>query len=177
MHKQKMASNLANRLKQQQYEDSQLFKPEVTKKADQILEKTRPKVAKETSGERAARMSKYEMEAIEMRRKDKESEIYDSMSHTPQVDPISRTLGRKTDLQELVENNRGRVIKERIRNKIEKEIGDECTFKPEINQYKINTNQSIEELYNVGLQPSGWVGMSEALGIESNSLTGIYLSI
>lgn len=193
-----MALNSANRLAKQQQEGSLWFKPEISIKTDIILEKARPNIVKETNYERglpfiylfiliifistmniylffiniASRMSKQEMEAIEKRRKLKESEIYDSMTFVPAVDPISRTLGRKADLQELVENNRGKLIKERIRNKVEKEIGELCTFKPEINEYKVNTNQSIDELYNNSHQPNGWIGMSDALGIDANVLEG-----
>lgn len=46
---------------------------------------------------------------------------------------MSRALGREPDLKELVENQRGKRIKEICRKRIEDHESLECTFRPNIN--------------------------------------------
>jgi hypothetical protein len=61
--------------------------------------------------------------------------VYGSIPFAPSIDPVSKAMGRKPTLMELVENERGKRIKETVRKKEEDRRDKECSFKPKINRY------------------------------------------
>ena len=84
-------------------------------------------------------------EAVQMknRKKEIEAEIYD-FSFTPEIDPISKALGREPDLNELYSNIRGKRVKEQARKKAEEVLSEECTFRPKINDYPLK--EDVDEI-------------------------------
>jgi hypothetical protein len=129
------------------------FKPKITPKA------ASSKTAPETAEERSYRMSTAAAAEKEKNIADKQKEQLSEFSFQPEIDPISKELGRSPDLKELVENTRGAVAMhtrsrdlfvnlpryidtgkralDELRRKTEEKIGEAYTFKPAINRYVV----------------------------------------
>lgn len=114
-------------------------------------------------------MSQDESAGMERRRKEKEQELYGGMTFAPDIDPLSRAMGRTRGLQELVDNTIGqkvRAVSKMIADRIEE---SKCTFKPCINSYPIyNQNSSFASderndvsRYNADLTPTCWTAGAE----------------
>jgi hypothetical protein len=155
------------------------FRPEIGRSAS-ILASKRPEQLQETIEERVKRMSQEAAESIERRRKQKEKELYGGMTFVPEIDPVSRALGRSPGLQELVENKRGQRVRDIARKTAERIEELNCTFSPCINPYypthrnsfdmSGTVNQSVdksnssivsemkaeERRYEADLTPVGW---------------------
>eukprot|EP01036_Dinobryon_divergens_P033839 gene33839-43723_t len=153
--KAKFRENQRNQLELDKEES--WFKPEIDTKSISIIEKKRPELLSETATERAERMSRQEAQRLEERREKKAAEIYGNISFAPQIDALSKVLGKATgsseyyhhfsslcvnatyhydenllvDLEELSENNRGKHSREILRQKAELEESKECS--PKIN--------------------------------------------
>ena len=57
------------------------------------------------------------------------------MTFIPKIDSLSKHLGQTTSLDELVDNTKGKNIKNNLKKKVEAEYDKECTFQPIINDY------------------------------------------
>ena len=112
-------------------------------------------------------MSQEAANDMQMRRKAKEDELYSGLTFAPDIDSLSRAIGRSRGLQELVYNRGGervRATAKKAADKVEKAI---CTFKPSINPYptfvasrSVGDIEKMEEAeerrYNADLTPVGW---------------------
>jgi hypothetical protein len=111
------------------------FQPNIVSgKSASILAEARPDQLNESSEERAVRMAYRDAEATEERRHKREQELYGHLSFQPQIDPLSRALGRETGITELSENPRGKALLERACRERERLLGEECSFRPRINE-------------------------------------------
>lgn len=148
-----------------------------------IIASKRPELLCETVEDRAKRMSQEAAEGKERRRKAKEDELYGSMTFVPEIDPLSRAIGRSRGLQELVENKSGQRVKEVARIAADKIEDSKCTFKPSINAYPgaaaLNSSfgssrgadRAEESRYNADLTPVGWAECSLLAGQSSSCRT------
>lgn len=125
------------------------FRPEVTRKSHHILSEKRPNILKEDIGQKSNRMAYEEMDKIERHRKVLEKNIYQQLTFKPVLDPISKLFGRKSTVQELHENPRGKQRAEEIRQKLEEEMNEACTFSPEISKRsrQLAEPDEYEQLY------------------------------
>ena len=110
------------------------FRPETTTKSVAILTHARPQQLVESPAERIERMTNEEVDSRQRRQKQLEHDVYGGLSFRPAIDPISRALGRDTDLDELSENRRGKQKLETIRRQVETNLRQECSFRPQINE-------------------------------------------
>lgn len=146
-------SRVNRRYDERQRMDEEMFKtwfqPEVTKKTHKILADKRPEILHEDLESRSRRMAYEEMDKIENHRKELEKEIYQQVTFEPELDPISKLFGRKSSVQELYENPRGKQRAEQIRQRIEQDINDACTFTPKLNQKsrQLAEPDEYEQLY------------------------------
>jgi hypothetical protein len=159
------------------------FKPEISSlRSANIIASKRPELLSETVEDRAKRMSQEAADGRERRRKAKEVELYGSMTFVPEIDPLSRAMGRSRGLQELVENKSGQRMKEVARIAADKIEDSKCTFKPSINAYlgsALNSSFSSsrgaeraeESRYNADLTPVGWAECSLVAGQSSSCRT------
>jgi hypothetical protein len=159
------------------------FKPEISSlRSANIIASKRPELLSETVEDRAKRMSREAADGRERRRKAKEDELYGSMTFVPEIDPLSRAMGRSRGLQELVENKSGQRMKEVARIAVDKIEDSKCTFKPSINAYPgsaLNSSfrssrgaeRAEESRYNADLTPLGWAECSLVVGLSSSCRT------
>mmetsp|Transcript_21076 Transcript_21076/g.30447 ORF Transcript_21076/g.30447 Transcript_21076/m.30447 type:complete len:632 (+) Transcript_21076:2-1897(+) len=108
------------------------FRPELAAKTEDILSSRRPKMLEESEEERVRRLHQEDAENIDLNRRRKEEEIYGAISFVPDIDPVSRALGRSAGIEELVENRRGRRVKDSVRRRVEQQESAECSFRPHI---------------------------------------------
>ena len=114
-------------------------------------------------------MSQLTAEEMQRRRKAREEEVYGRMTFVPDIDPLSRAIGRTRGLQELVENKGGCRARQAAKLAAEKLASSQCTFKPAIIGYPSSSNRSFErcvekecegeteeQRYNADLTPVGW---------------------
>lgn len=102
-----------------------------------MIKEKRRDLLNETAEERVQRLCVADEQQRLRHRKELEDEVYGGLSFTPQLDPLSRQLGKTADLQELVENVRGKTVREQAKMRVEQKESDECTFKPTINTYPV----------------------------------------
>lgn len=132
---------------------SRWFKPQLADATSSIIEEKRPEIVNESVDERVERMYRIEKEEIERKRLEMEKKIRDQHSFTPSIDPVSRILGRASNLEELVENKRGKRAKDQARMKVEEKENRENSFQPKINNYVSNSPEN----YNAeNFSPDGW---------------------
>lgn len=86
----------------------------------------------ESQEERVHRLYRDDMENMDANRQKKEDEIYGSISFVPDIDPVSRMLGRPANIDELVENRKGKRVKEKVKQQMEQKRSSECSFRPQI---------------------------------------------
>lgn len=96
---------------------------------------------------------------MEMRRRKKEKELYGAMTFVPDMDPLSRAIGRTRGLQELTENRTGERVRAIARMTVERIQESECTFRPQINPYPSSSHDSrgaANRRCNADPVPSCW---------------------
>lgn len=116
------------------HEQSRWFKPRTTEKSTAILSRTRPEQLMETVAERSERMACQAVAKREDRLQQLEHEVYGHLSFRPAIDPLSRALGRESDVGELSENPRGRRLREAEQQRAQEREARECSFQPRINE-------------------------------------------
>lgn len=115
--------------------ESMLFRPCLYSSSESILSDARPEMLLEGPAERANRMSDLEKRRIESHRREIELAVYNDRdySFTPNIDKVSRELGRVSSLDELHENSKGKRVKSDAVQKAEEAFSEECSFRPKIN--------------------------------------------
>ena len=61
-------------------------------------------------------------EVRELKREARETLLYGDIDFTPRIDPVSRAVGRASSWQELVENKKGKRVRESALRKVEQVI-------------------------------------------------------
>jgi hypothetical protein len=74
------------------------FKPQVTKKSEDIISTKRPEILQESNLERAQRLYHDDFQSRESRRQEIDQEVYGNLSFKPEIDPISKALGRPSNI-------------------------------------------------------------------------------
>lgn len=142
------------------------FKPTIDTKTQEIIERSRPDLLEESPKQRANRLSVQDQQTIINHKKALEASIYGSITHTPQIDPISKLFGRRSTLQELHENPRGKQAHTWAKVKAEREMVEECTFQPKINEKsrKLVEPDDYDVLYRKYADDFQSYGYGEATG-------------
>ena len=143
-----------------------MFKPEIHKKSVEIVQEKRPQTINETPEERVARLSKLDAYEMERKRKENEQRYYSADSgytFQPKIDPVSKVLGKKSDVHELTNNTKGKNIRENAKRLVDAIHAEECTFHPKINKSRPITSDSGDvsrgeaNKYIQDHKPFGWV--------------------
>lgn len=132
LYDEKTKKNIASSRQREEIECSTWFKPEISDKSTAILHERRPELVEETQEQRVHRLHREDMENMDTNRQKIENEVYGGLSFVPEIDPISRALGRTSTINELVENKRGRRVKEQAKQIVEQKQSSECSFRPQI---------------------------------------------
>ena len=149
MYDKKSRENSTQLKRQEDSKQEKWFKPQVASKTDEIIAMHRPELLNESSGQRDTRLSHEDSLAREKRRKEIEQIVYGGITFAPTIDPLSRALGRESDLNELYENTRGKRVKDLARKKLEDERSKHCSFKPKIVEYRsVGHSASSGDEYN-----------------------------
>lgn len=134
------------------------FKPDIDPGSRKIVASKRPEQLLEGPEQRYQRMTYAALLEREKWRQEQEQRIYGSIPFQPTIDPLSRSLGRKHDIDELSENYRGKQIKELIRQKILAVENKNCTFQPKINDLSRHLLEKSDEYedYANEYKHTGW---------------------
>jgi hypothetical protein len=93
-----MHDSKLNLKKQEDLKVKDWFKPHVAEKTEAIITAKRPSLMTESPAERAARLCHADQIAREQRRKEVEHLVYGGITFSPTIDPISKVLGRESDI-------------------------------------------------------------------------------
>jgi hypothetical protein len=146
-------------LKEQERVTSRWFRPHIDQRSEQIVQEARPEVLLENAAQRAERLAVVDAQEKEERRQRKMAEIYGAYTFTPTIDPESRAIGQcgvprachtsasgantcfvcavvghSSSIEELVQNRKALEARARIRQRVEEDRAQACTFHPHINE-------------------------------------------
>ena len=107
------------------------FRPNIGN-ADQVLAQTRPTRLAESAEERAERLSRVDYEKAMRMRDAMQEEYYSKFSFRPEINPISRQLGRTRTAEEHMNDERRKMARLTAAAEAEAKIQKECTVQPEI---------------------------------------------
>lgn len=108
------------------------FRPD-TGSATAVLSHTRPHRLRESELERVERLYAQDRNAREQKKLSMAERYYNQFTFKPKINAISSGLAKSKTVEELVENQKNRHIKEQVAAKREREIRRQCTFKPKVN--------------------------------------------
>lgn len=150
MHQERLNRRFDERKREDEERIQEWFQPTVNDRSKHILATKRPEVLEEDVENRVNRWTYEEKLKIENHRKQIEQEIYKDLSFNPVIDPISKLFGKKSSVQELYENTRGKQRQQKIKQQVDEEINEVCTFHPKINEHSkrlAEAEDSYETLY------------------------------
>ena len=133
-YNEKVKNRIASNRERDERECNSWFKPQIASTTNDILSEKRPDIIEESQEQRVNRLHREDMENMDYNRQKKEDEIYGSISFVPDIDPVSRVLGRSASMDELVENRRGKRAKEKVKQQVEHIQSSECSFRPQIKE-------------------------------------------
>lgn len=121
----------------------QWFQPKILETSDRMVMQAHPERKTETETTKITRWTQQALEKSKQTRKTLEDSIYGPLTFQPTIDAHSQSLvERGSGLQELVENTRGKHIRENVRKRIEEERSIDCSFQPQITGFfKSSTQQ------------------------------------
>lgn len=128
-HNERVKERIDSIRQQEEEVSKRWFQPDIAEKSRQLMQERRPA---ETEEQRLERLSKHEAATRTQKIKNKENEIYGNITFVPQIDEVSRVLGRKSSIDELVCNRRGQSVKQKAKQKVDEYQGQICSFKPDI---------------------------------------------
>eukprot|EP01039_Chlorochromonas_danica_P002013 gene2015-2196_t len=136
-------------------EQSQWFQPPPpATRSLQILRQHRPHLLEETESERYDRLAHGDAEAKANHRRALEQEIYSQLRFQPTLiaksSQQSMTNSFTPSIEELYQDNRGKLARERIKHRVEEEESSKCTFRPEINSRSRQLIAQVEEEEQAG---------------------------
>ena len=89
-----------------------------------------------------------------------EKEVYKDVTFRPALDPVSAALGKKSSLQDLVDNPRGRSVREKAKRQQDQVVEAECSFRPTVRDYRIDTTHESSYRYAVDHSIDGWASQT-----------------
>lgn len=125
------------------------FQPQIYSDARSIIADKRPELLSESEEDRYHRMIHEHQKVKDNHIKATEKVMYGEATFTPTIDPLSRALGRDSNVDELYENLRGKSWKEHIRLKNEAIESAECSFHPHINSVSRSMVEGMNGIENV----------------------------
>ena len=127
----------------QQEQTDKWFKPQLSKRTEQLAKKAVPNRHQESPSDKIERLQKAEQEKTNAIR-DKENLVYQDVTFKPNLAPSTNKIagGRGTGLEELYTNRKGQRTKERAAMKMQERLERENTFKPHLYQYKPTKSSS-----------------------------------
>lgn len=160
-YKQRERARQDAQLRERESVTNKWFKPQIDAKSAAIVHEQRPELSLESVEQMSRRLSVQDAQEQEARRQARAAAMYGAIPFTPAIDPLSRCLGRSSSIEELVQNRRAVAARERVRQRVEEETSQECTFKPKINNLsKQLLMPSEDELflqkYNSEYAAVGW---------------------
>lgn len=133
-HQQRVKATKEAKIREEDERHQSWFKPSLEESTVKIIEKRRPDILEESTSDRIRRLAVQDQRDIENNKRRLEQAIYGSITYTPQIDPVSKLFGRKSSIQELHENPRGKQALSWAKVRAERSLDEECTFQPKINE-------------------------------------------
>lgn len=98
--------------------------------ASEVLALTRPEQSLETSRERVERLAVRDKERADKLKEAIRDEYYAQFRFKPEINPVSRHIGRAHTVDEHVADARRREALERAQREAEEAVARDCTFRP-----------------------------------------------
>lgn len=107
------------------------FRPQINENSEAIIAAKTAAALEDQSGkiDRLAYRDKARKEALQEAIKE---QYHAQFSYQPDINPVSKVIGRSSKLTELVTNERSKKAKERIAREAERQFQQDYTFKPAI---------------------------------------------
>ena len=138
-HQRLLQDKADTRRRQAEADAAAMFKPFIGK-SEAIALASRPSLSSETEEERSYRLSTLDGADIAAHRAEIEKEVYKDLTFRPAIDPISKALGRRSSLDELVTNPKGKLVRQRAKEAQDRVVASECSFRPAVKDYVIDAN-------------------------------------
>lgn len=127
-----------DKLMQQQYDiENDWFQPKCksSEKNIELLMEKHPDRFFESINERIERLTKQDIENKDKSLQILSQEVYKDVTFVPNLNEKTNEIGRKSNLTELVENNRVKKSRQLLNERIEMLRSQEYSFKPKITDY------------------------------------------
>ena len=137
MYQVKVKQRQMHRQAQAEASAAKLFHPN-TRRATRVVAASNPKMLVETKDERTTRLSKHDAEVKEANVKELDKELYKDVTFKPDLTRKSKMLAanKHSSLEDLVENPKGKAVREEVRRRVQEEERREHTFRPSIPEYR-----------------------------------------
>ena len=133
MWKAEAAVEEKKRRQRQAAEEKRLFRPNINQSQSTVSASEASD--KEKLKDRVKRLSVVDQRRIDDRKKQLESDHYSQFSYKPNINHISRSIGKPSKTIDLVENPRGQLARHRAKAAADKRVAEECTFQPKTNRF------------------------------------------
>ena len=135
MYRDKVQQRQAQRQMRVEQTTSQWFNPKIGKSA-LVVAAAKPERLVETKDERVERLSVRDAEAREKDRLKMAEYVYKDVTFKPNLSSKTKELGRASSLDDLVEDPKGKAVREAVRRRVQEEQQREQTFRPTIPSYR-----------------------------------------
>ncbi len=137
MYQEKVKQRQMHRQAQAEASAAKYFHPN-TMRATRVVAASNPKLLVETKSERDTRLSKHDVEIKEANVKELDKELYKDVTFKPDLTRRSKVLAanKHSSLEDLVENPKGKAVREEVRRRVQEEERKEHTFHPSIPEYR-----------------------------------------
>jgi hypothetical protein len=107
------------------------FKPKINETSEAIV--SSKKKGEETEEERLQRLAYQDLQRKEAMRKAMEKQLQSQYSFKPEINPVSKAIGKASSIDQLVSNEKSKKVKERMAQEAEQAFKREHTFRPKVN--------------------------------------------
>ena len=137
MYQEKVKQRQMHRQEQVEEKTRKWFHPHIGS-ATRVVAASNPKMLVESKTERTERLSKHHAQTKQDHVKALGLEVYKDVTFQPKILKKSRQLApqKGSSLEDLVENPKGKAVREEVRKRVQEEENRTNTFKPTIPQYR-----------------------------------------
>lgn len=137
MYQEKVKQRQLHRQARTEATAANFFHPN-TRRATRIVAASKPRMLVETKEERSTRLSRHDVEAKNRSVQAMDKELYKDVTFKPNLTKKSRQLAAKrhSNLEDLVENPKGKAVREELRRRVQEEERRTLTFHPNVPEYR-----------------------------------------
>jgi hypothetical protein len=135
MYREKVQQRQAHRQMRVEQTASQWFNPKIGK-STAVLAAAKPERVVETKEERVQRLSVSDAQLKEQHRLQMTEQVYRDVTFKPKLTRKTDELGQASTLDDLVDDPKGKAVREAVRRRVQEEQQRDQTFRPSIPSYR-----------------------------------------